>query len=419
MTGTRSTVSAEGKPLFALTGRLGWILEAGARDFPRDARRRLMIVNAMAYLIAIFSAIYAVNFALYGLNAYFPLVVVNLVLVAASLAIPAMHRFGELAGPLGIAVLEYVALFYFVRTLGHDSGIQINYIIGAAVPFAIFGRSRMTLLIAVIAAGLMLHLAAWFLFPVPAPGVPADAFLLANLYLSSAVTTFCIIALIVGYAFALADRARAEADSLLENILPPAVAERLKDNPGEPIADAVEDASVMFTDLVGFTTLALKMGVERTVAMLDEVVSEFDSLAAAYGVEKIKTIGDGYMAVTGVSAPAPDHQARLARLALALPDVMARMSQAHGVALDVRIGIASGPVMAGIIGTDKFSYDVWGETVNLAARLESHGLAGEIQVSGEVARALDADFVFEPRGRIDIKGVGAVETFLLKRRKNG
>lgn len=413
MTRTRSSVSAEGKPLFSLTGRLGWILEAGARDFPRDARRRLMVVNAMAYLIAIFSAVYAVNFALYGLNAYFPLVVVNLFLVAASLAIPAMHRFGELAGPLAIAVMEYIALFYFVRMLGHDSGIQINYIIGAAVPFAIFGRSRMKLVIAVIAAGLALHLAAWFLFPAPAPGVPADAFLLTNLYLSSAVTTFCIIALIVGYAFTLADRARAEADVLLANILPDAIAERLKDSPGEHIADAVEEASVMFTDLVGFTTLALELGVERTVAMLDEVVTEFDRLAAAHGAEKIKTIGDGYMAVAGVSSPAPDHSARLARLALALPEVMERMSRAHGAELRVRIGIASGPVMAGVIGADKFSYDVWGETVNLAARLESHGLPGEIQVSGEVARALGPDFDFAPRGPVDIKGVGPVETFLL------
>jgi len=415
----RSVPSQVGAPLFALNDRAVRILAAGTRGYSRAEVRRLMIVNAMAYLIAIFSAIYAVLFMVYGIETYGSLVAVNLLLVCIGLSVPLLHRFGEIAGPLGIAIVEYTALFFFVRTLGHDSGIQINYIIGAAVPFAIFGRRRMGVVIAVIAAGLILHLAAWFLFPQASARVPVDDFLLANLYVSSAVTTFCIIALIVGYAFALADRARAEADALLANILPDSVADRLKERPGEPIADAVEDASVMFTDLVGFTTLALKLGVERTVAMLDEVVTEFDSLAALHGAEKIKTIGDGYMAVAGVSAAVPDHQARLARLALDLPAVMERMSRVHGVPLNVRIGIASGPVMAGVIGTDKFSYDVWGETVNLAARLESHGVPGETQVSAPVCRALGDGFHCEPRGEIELKGVGKVETFLLKHEKTG
>jgi adenylate cyclase len=244
--------------------------------------------------------------------------------------------------------------------------------------------------------------------------IAADPALLANLYVSSAVTTFCIIALIVGYAFTVADRARAEADALLANILPEAIAERLKERPGETVADSVAEASVLFSDLVGFTELAQRLGAARTVALLDQVVTEFDRLAAAHGVEKIKTTGDGYMAVAGVSTPQADHLPRLARMALRLPNLVERLSATHGVDLKIRVGIAGGPVMAGVIGADKFSYDVWGETVNLGSRLESHGLPGEIQVSDAVREALGDRFVFEPRGAIEVKGVGQLETWLLK-----
>jgi len=120
------------------------------------------------------------------------------------------------------------------------------------------------------------------------------------------------------------------------------------------------------------------------------------------------------MAVAGVSRPQSDHLARLARMALRLPGLVQRLSAAHGVDLRIRIGIASGPLMAGVIGADKFSYDVWGETVNLASRLESHGLPGEIQVSSAVRTALADSFLFEPRGAIEVKGVGRIETWLLK-----
>jgi adenylate cyclase len=241
------------------------------------------------------------------------------------------------------------------------------------------------------------------------------------------VTTFCIIALIVDYAFTVADRARAEADALLANILPGAIAERLKERPGERAADSVDEASVLFSDLVGFTELAQRLGAARTVALLDQVVTEFDQLAAAHGVEKIKTTRDGYMAVAGVSQPQADHLPRLARMALRPPDLVERLSAHHGerlsahhgVDLKIRVGIAGGPVMAGVIGTDKFSYDVWGETVNLASPLESHGLPGEIQVSDAVREALSDRFVFEPRRAIEVKGVGPLETWLLKEERGG
>ena len=165
----------------------------------------------MALLIAVFSAIYAGVFAYHGM-AYMPLIVANLLLVAVALSIPFAHRINDIAAALLLAGAEFIALFFFVRELGNTSGIQINYIIAAAVAFAIAGMSRIRLAIAVIAIGLALHIAAWFLFPPERAQIEADPLLLANLYISSAATTFCIIALVVGYAFTVADRARAEAE---------------------------------------------------------------------------------------------------------------------------------------------------------------------------------------------------------------
>ena len=401
-------------PLFTWLGPLSRLAELGTKGYPRPIRRRLTIVNAMAFLIAVFSVIYAGVFAYYDMHDYRYLIALNLLLMFIVLLVPLAHRISDLAGALVITAAEYTALFVFVWSFGHNSGIQINYIIAAAVAFAIYGLDYLRLTVSLILVGLALHLAAWFLFPPEHALFNAERSLLDNLYVSSAVTTFCIIALIVGYAFTVADTARAEADALLVNILPEPIAERLKERPGTRVADSVGNASVMFTDLVGFTPLAQRLGAARTVAILDQVVTEFDRLAASHGVEKIKTIGDGYMAVAGVSLPRPDHLPCIARMALGLPDLVERLSAAHGVELRVRVGIAVGPVMAGVIGTDKFSYDVWGETVNLASRLESHGLPGKIQVSAEVRDALGDSFVFEPRGAVEVKGIGRLETWLLK-----
>jgi adenylate cyclase len=338
MSKSGTVAAARDAPLFAWLGPLAALAEMGTAGYRRAVRRRLTIVNVMAFLIAVFSAVYACVFAYYDAKTFMPLIVINVLLVAVALLVPLAHRINDIAGALVIAVAEYSALFFFVAALGHNSGIQINYIIAAAVAFAIYGLSHFRLVVVVIAAGLLLHLAAWYLFPPERALIAADPALLANLYVSSAVTTFCIIALIVGYAFTVADRARAEADALLANVLPEAIAERLKERPGELVADSVAEASVLFSDLVGFTELAKRLGAARTVALLDQVVTEFDRLAAAHGVEKIKTNGDGYMAVAGVSQPQADHLPRLARMALRLPDLVERLSATASIS---RSGLAS------------------------------------------------------------------------------
>ncbi|MGI9382194.1 MAG: adenylate/guanylate cyclase domain-containing protein [Methyloligellaceae bacterium] len=414
MSTNRTDTSGASTGFAAFARWLASLSELGTQGYPLPVRRRLMIVNVTAFLIALFSLFYAGLFAVYDVEKYLSLVLVNLLLVVIALLAPLAHRVSEICAAIIIATAEFAGLFFFVRTLGHDSGVQINYLVAAAIPFAIFGLTHLWLVITAIITGLFLHIAAWFLYPTASALVSPDPALLNNLYVSSVITTGSIIAVIVLYAFTLADRARSEADTLLGHILPEPVAQRLKERPGTRIADSVSQASVMFTDLSGFTPLAKKLGVEQTLDILDDIFTQFDTLATKHGVEKIKTIGDGYMAVCGVVEPAEDHGTRLARLALDLPPTVDALSKRHNMDLQIRIGLASGPVMAGVIGADKFFYDVWGETVNLASRLESHGLPGEVHVSKEVRQALRQRFHFEPRGRVDIRGVGQLDTWLLK-----
>lgn len=200
------------------------------------------------------------------------------------------------------------------------------------------------------------------------------------------------------------------SERLLLNILPGPIAARLKRD-SHIIADAFPDVTVLFADIVGFTRLSASSAAapEQIVGLLNELFSGFDRLAARHGLEKIKTIGDAYMVVGGLPTPRPDHAEAVAAMALAM------QAELHDRVppLLLRIGIHSGPVVAGVIGTTKFSYDVWGGTVNTASRMESHGLAGAIQVSEEVHRRLAGRFRFQARGRIPIKDMGEMATYLL------
>ena len=200
---------------------------------------------------------------------------------------------------------------------------------------------------------------------------------------------------------------RERSERLLLNVLPAPIAERLKS--GEfPIADGVPEVGVLFADIGGFTPLSETMTPDDLVRLLNEVFTAFDSLAAAHGLEKIKTIGDAYMVASGIPGGRPTHAEDLAEMALGMLRATGR-----GGGLSLRIGIDIGPVVAGVIGVQKFSYDLWGDTVNTAARMESHGIPGTIQVTERAHRRLAAAFDFEDRGIIDVKGKGPMRTYLL------
>jgi class 3 adenylate cyclase len=206
------------------------------------------------------------------------------------------------------------------------------------------------------------------------------------------------------------ERERARSEDLLLNVLPSATVERLKQREEEAgetrIADGIEEATVLFVDAVGFTVEAARTAPDVLVGALDELFSLLDALADRIGLEKIKTIGDAYLAVAGAPRPRPDHVAAAATMALAVRDAIRDARWPSGNPIEVRMGIATGPLVAGVIGRRKFAYDLWGDTVNLASRLEFHGEPGQIVVSEAVAEQLADDFVFSPSAVIDLKGKG-------------
>jgi adenylate cyclase len=205
---------------------------------------------------------------------------------------------------------------------------------------------------------------------------------------------------------------RAKSERLLLNVLPETVASRLKES-DEVIADGFASATVLFADIVGFTPLAQQLAPADTVALLDRVFARWDALADRHGVEKIKTIGDAYMVAGGLPSPRRDHAEAIAEMALEMGGEVERCAAEGAVTLEVRIGIDTGPVVAGVIGRAKFSYDLWGDTVNTASRMEHHGVPGEIQVTERVYEALRGRYDLRRRGTVEVKGKGPMTTYLL------
>jgi adenylate cyclase len=208
------------------------------------------------------------------------------------------------------------------------------------------------------------------------------------------------------------DRLHRDNERLLLNVLPATVANRLKSGE-ERIADFFPDVSVLFADIVGFTTMSGHIPPQPLVQMLNDLFTQFDELAVRHGVEKIKTIGDCYMAVCGVPEHLTDHAVKMAGMALDMLTCLRGFNAARGGDLHLRIGVNSGPVVAGVIGSSKFIYDLWGDTVNTASRMESTGQPDRIHLTDAVREKLQDSFVFEDRGEIEVKGKGPLRTWFL------
>ena len=310
-----------------------------------------------------------------------------------------------LNGLAGLAVLALISV----------SGTTDRYAAPALLLIAIFAFVviRLRFVFAAVAAGTYLTGYLVVVAGGPARGTVLDVFLVAAAILAGLAATYLLERgardvfagrrLIERQAAELAE-AHATSERLLLNVLPAPIAERLK--AGEAtIADAYDDATVLFSDLVGFTPLASSLGPAETVELLDRLFSRFDRLAERHGLEKIKTIGDAYMVVGGVPTPCADHPSRVVAMALDMLDAVAALGREMDRPLAVRIGVHTGPVVAGVIGTTKFVYDLWGDTVNVASRLESQGLAGTVQMS-EATWRRSGGVAAERRGPIDLKGRG-------------
>lgn len=213
---------------------------------------------------------------------------------------------------------------------------------------------------------------------------------------------------------------QAQSESLLLNILPQPIAQRLKQSqsniksPDVSIADEYNNVTVMFADIVGFTDLSSRIPPQQLVDLLNQIFSRFDLLAESYHLEKIKTIGDAYMVVGGLPYPRSDHAVAIASMAIDMIDAIAQFNLDIGEKFQIRIGINSGAVVAGVIGIKKFIYDLWGDTVNIASRMESHGVPGRIHVSAATHELLKDEFLFEERELISVKGKGEMQTYWLK-----
>jgi class 3 adenylate cyclase len=236
-------------------------------------------------------------------------------------------------------------------------------------------------------------------------------------------SVYSLVALTIGFAYynrallnsaqQALERESARSEALLLNILPKPIAERLKSST-QLIADRIPEVSIVFADLVGFTAMSRTMEASAVVEMLNEIFRGFDRAAKNLGLEKIKTIGDAYMVVAGIPQPRADHARAAIEMALAMQSHLEEVSSRYPD-LRLRIGIHTGPVVAGVIGENKFSYDLWGDNVNIASRMESHGLPGRIHVSETFMRAAGGAGCFEPRERIEVKGQGTMQTYFLRR----
>jgi adenylate cyclase len=333
-------------------------------------------------------------------------------------AVPHLHRFGELAAPLTFVGASYVSIVAITWNVGTGNGLQFFLLVTACLVVLQLGIEHIALAstLAAVAAGLVIALE----FSVPRNTGTTPPWAMSLGFAIAAVSACALVVVTMWYA--LREIARAEAvmeseyersEALLSNMLPASIVARLKDPERQVIADKYDDASVLFADIAGFTERASDTAPADLVCFLDRLYTDFDALVDKHGLEKIKVSGDCYMVVSGVPWPRHDHVEALADLALDMADAVTGLRDPHGRAVPLRIGIACGPVVAGVVGSRRFFYDVWGDAVNVASRMESTDTEGHIQVPEMVYERLKHNFVLRKRGDIEVKGKGVMRTWYL------
>jgi adenylate cyclase len=388
----------------------------------RIARRRRVLNISVALAVAINGIFLVVGFL--ETPVVWRVQVINIVAAAIFAAVPLLHRFGELVAPLTFICSAYVVLFINCWNTGTGTGVQFFFLVAACMVVLQLGIERIALAgtLAAVAAGLIITLE--FLVPRNTGLQPAWAQPVG--FVLSTISACVMVVVTVWYA--LREIVRAEAvmeveydrsEALLANIMPASIAARLKDPANNVIADKYDDASVLFADIADFTEKASDIAPDKLIRFLNRLYGDFDALVDKHGLEKIKVSGDSYMVVSGVPWPRRDHVEALADLALDMAATANRLKDSHGHALPLRIGLATGPVVAGVVGSRRFFYDVWGDAVNVASRMEATDAVGRIQVPENVYERLKSDFVLEERGDVNVKGKGVMRTWYLVGRKPG
>jgi class 3 adenylate cyclase len=401
-----------------------WVRDLGIDGYPPVAQRRLQQTNVLnAFMIVSYLA-YAAFYALLDWSALKLLVFAVLANLPFFLLPPFLHRYSEIAAATYLAVHGAFAVLLLSLIAGSSAGIHFWLLAGGTL-IVFYGTKRLPIALAVtcLLVGTFLVIEFW----VPrstgwSPMTPGVADLIKSIAVSGGAF---LVAGFVYLAMRMAEQAEAalefeyaRSEALLASIMPNRIAVRLKSEPQAIIADKHDQVTLLFADVVDFTPKASQLTPEELVLLLNRIFSSFDVLAEKHGLEKIKTIGDAYMVAAGLEDQ-PDQVATAADMALDMLEAVRTLRNDIGEELAVRIGIHTGPAVAGVLGKRKLFYDVWGDSVNTAARMEAYGLPGRIQVTEAVYRQLHEAYAFEQRETIDIKGKGPMQVYFLLGRAPG
>lgn len=347
---------------------------------------------------------------------------INIAIAALFLGVPLLNRFGNVIPALAFVGIAYSSLTFVGTQIGTDSGVQFYFLVSASLAVLVLGVEHVMLAGTVVGLGAALVI--FLQFTVAHDTGIQPRWALDTAFVTTTAGACLLIFLTVWYAMREVSRAEAameveysRSEALLTNILPATVAAKLKDPAHGTIADRYDEAAILFADIAGYTEQSSEIPPTELVRFLDRLYTTFDRLVDRHGLEKIKTTGDSYMVVSGVPTPRPDHIEAIADLALDLCRSVAELRDPRGKPVPMRMGIAAGPVVAGVVGARRFFYDVWGDAVNVASRMESTDIIGRIQVPENVFERLRHDFVLEERGEIEVKGKGMMRTWFLVGRK--
>jgi adenylate cyclase len=384
--------------------------------------RHLRVLTVTTRIGAVVSLFFGVQGLVVGQDVVW-IAMVNLASGAIFLLIPLLYRFGEVVPALVFFTVAYTTITVVCWHLGTGSGLPFYYLVAATLMVLILGVDHLVLA-SVLAAVLAATVIALEIIVPYNTGMQPDWAFRSGFYLT-VISAWVMVVAVVWYALREIRRARQameaeyeRSERLLTNILPATIAERLKDPSRNIIADKYDDASILFADIAGYTKRASDTTPSDLVRFLDRLYTDMDALVDRHGLEKIKTSGDSYMVVSGVPEPRDDHIEALACLALDMADAVADLKDPQGREVPLRIGLAAGPVVAGVVGARKFFYDVWGDAVNVAARMETTDVEGRIQVPQDVYERLNHAFLLEERGEVDVKGKGVMHTWYLVGRRD-
>lgn len=398
-----------------LVDRVGDSVALGEDD--EDERLRKAVMTFSVYLICFGGLFWGVLYALLGLwwSAVIPLGYTVLSLLnIAFLYRTKNDRFFLYTQLLLILLLPF--LLQWVTGGFVSSGAVMLWAILAPVGALMFHSveaSMRWLIVYLVLVGVSAALEVWL--PEPVADVPPAA--IATFFAANVIMVSAILFLVLRHFVAETDKAKKKSDGLLYHMLPASIAQRLKDGEA-PIADRIDNVSVVFADIVNFTQLADSLQPEQLVGLLNDIYRAFDRIADDLGIEKIRTVGDGYIAVAGIAKPQPDHAARAVEMASRMRDHITTVGpETGGGDIEMRVGVHSGPVVAAVIGTQKLNYEVWGDTVNVASRMESTASPGQIQVTEKVFLEVHDLYETTRCGATEIKGKGSMNTYLVGRPK--